>query len=159
MTGSSERPEVDDLIARVLAARDRLRGLPPGLLDRAGPPDPETGETWNGRNVLGHVAEMLPFWTSQLRGALRGRPFGRDEAGRRHRQRAVDSGPGRSEHDLRLSVDRGCGRLVAFLERLEDGDLKRTITHRDRGPQPLAAALEQVLVGHLEAHLDQLEEL
>ena len=159
MTGSSARPEVDDLVARVLAARDRLRSLPSGLLDRAGPADPETGESWNGRNVLGHVAEMLPFWTSELRRALRGRPFGRDEEGRKHRQDAVDAGPARSERALRLAVDRGCGRLIAFLERLADEDLKRTITHRDRGPQPLAAALEQVLVGHLEAHLDQLESL
>ena len=161
MTGSSAPPEgpLADLRARVLAARDRLRGLPAGLSDRRGPPDPSTGERWEARNVLGHMAEMLPFWLSELRGSLRGGAVGRDEEGYRRRRGAIESGPATSERELRLRVDRGCGRLLAFLDRLEDRDLARRVRRRPEGETTLGEALEALLVGHLEAHVDQLESL
>lgn len=153
-----EHPDspVDDLKGRVLAARDRLRLLP-AAAPVPGAPDPQTGESWDRLHVLGHVAEMLPYWTRQVRRALRGEPLGRDEAGRRVRQEAVELSHRRTEATLRRSVDSACGHLLAFLDRLEDADLARPIRTVQGQTITLAEALEGRLVGHLEAHLEQIE--
>ena len=151
-------PAVDDLKGRVLAARDRLRLLPVDDL-APGPLNPETGEAWDRVHVLGHVAEMLPFWTRQLRQALRGAPIGRDDDDRLKRQAAVDGSHGRKEAALRKSIDVSCGRLVSLLERLRDDDLRRPLRRVQGGEITLADALEQFLVGHLEEHLEQVAAL
>src|SRR5205807_1999333 len=94
-TGCLARPEaseIEDFRARVLAARDRLRAIPLGVTPRAGPTDPETGEAWDRLNVVGHMAELLPFWCGQLRAGLRGKPYGRDEEGYRRRRSGIESG-------------------------------------------------------------------
>src|SRR5437870_3742108 len=65
--------ELANLRQRLDAAYARLRETPatgPGVY---GAPDPESGERWNAGNVLGHVAELLPFWVDQVRGVLAGR--------------------------------------------------------------------------------------
>lgn len=147
--------EVDDYRGRVLAARDRLRLLPVAA-PVLGPRNAETGEAWDRLHVLGHVAEMLPYWTRQVRRGLRGEPLGRDEVGRVKRQQAVDGSHARSEAALRRSVDGGCGRLLALLDRLEDADLGRPIKTVTGEQITLAEALESRLVGHLEEHVDQL---
>jgi hypothetical protein len=149
-------PAVDDLKGRVLAARDRLRLLP-NTAPAAGPPDPETGEAWDRVHVLGHLDEMLPYWTRQVRRAvLRGDPIGRDDAARRRRQDAVDRSHARGEAALRKSVDVGCGRLLALLDRLHDAELPKELLTVDGQRITLRQALESRLVGHLEQHLDQL---
>jgi hypothetical protein len=152
-----EPPErLPELRDRVLGARDALRAMPAGLPERQGPPDPETGERWTGRNVLGHVAEMLPFWVSGLRAGLRGGEFGRDEAGSARRREAIDAALTESERALRLRVDRGCAKLLALLARLDERDLERRVRDRRRGELRVADALELLLVGHLEEHVEQL---
>jgi hypothetical protein len=154
-----ERPEseLDDFRGRVLAARDRLRSLPLGGALAPGPEDPETGEAWDRVNVLGHMAEMLPFWVRQLRRGLRGEPFGRTEEGYRQRRAGIDARD--AERSLRLKVDRGCGRLLALLERLEERDLDRGLDALPGRSTTVREALERQLVGHLEAHVEQLAQL
>ena len=154
-----EPPEtqLDDLRGRVLAARDRLRSLPLGGSIERGPEDPETGEAWDRINVLGHMAEMLPFWVTQLRRGLRGEPYGRTEEGYRQRRAGIDARA--EERELRLRVDRGCARLLALLARLEDSDLERPLNSLPGRPTRVRDALEGQLVGHLEAHVDQFAKL
>ena len=149
--------ELDDLRARVLAARDRLRSLPFGAALQVGPEDPETGEAWDRLNVLGHLAEMLPFWVTQLRRGLRGEPYGRGEEGYRQRRAGIDMRG--EERALRLRVDRGCARLLALLDRLDERDLDRELKALPGRPTKVRDALEGQLVGHLEAHLEQLVQL
>src|SRR5437867_3109062 len=57
----------------------------PGLTD----PDPPTGEQWEWGQVWAHLAEFVPYWTSQMRLILEARdrqpiPYGRtkDDPGR-----------------------------------------------------------------------------
>jgi len=154
-----EASEIEDFRARVLAARDRLRAIPLGVTPRAGPTDPETGEAWDRLNVVGHMAELLPFWCGQLQAGLRGKPYGRDEEGYRRRRSGIESGHHASEKTLRLRVDRGCGRLAALLDGLDDSDLERPLNALPGRPVKVRDAIEQQLVGHLEAHVDQLERL
>ena len=151
-------PAIDDLKGRVLAARDRLRLLPAAQL-AVGPVNPETGEAWDRLHILGHVAQMLPFWTRQVRQAVRGAPIGRDDGERLQRQAAVDSSHTRKESALRKSIDVSCGRLVSQLDRFADADLGRPLQRAQGGEITLAEALETFLVGHLEEHLEQLGSL
>lgn len=147
-------PELDDYRGRLLAARDRLRSLPALGAGAAGPEDPQTGESWDRLHVLGHVAEMLPFWVGQLRRGLRGEPYGRTEQGRRQRRAGIDARE--DEHAARLKIDRGCGRLLALLDRLEERDLERQLTTVAGESVKVRDALEGQLVGHFEEHVEQL---
>ncbi len=149
--------ELEDFRARVLAARDRLRSLPLGGALAAGPEDPQTGEAWDRLNVLGHMAEMLPFWATQLRRGLRGELYGRTEEGYRRRRAGIDARG--EERRLRLRVDRGCGRLLTLLDRLVEADLDRKLNSLPGRPAVVRDALEHQLVGHLEAHVEQLAQL
>src|SRR3984893_9584089 len=75
-----------------------------------GPADGKHGERWNRSNVFGHVAEMLPYWTVQVREVMGGATqIGRDEAGSLRRRGAIDSGPGAAEEELRRDIARGVG--------------------------------------------------
>ena len=151
---------LDDFKGRVLAARDRLRALPAGRELEAGPQDPETGEAWDRLNVLGHMAEMLPFWVDQVRRGMRGEPYGRSEEGYRKRRAGIDLRE--EERKLRLKVDRGCGRVLALLDRLDERDLDRqlhVLPDRPPGDWTVGHAIEAQLVAHLEGHVEQLAQL
>ena len=151
--------ELELLTDRVLGARDRLRLMPFAGPGQPGPIDPDTGESWDRLHVLGHLAEFLPYWTRQLRMAmLTGRPIGRGEAGYRARQTAIEGGSKRGERALRAGADAACGPLLRLLANLGPHDLDRDLVHDTRGPTTVREVLERYLVGHLEAHLDQLIE-
>ncbi len=154
---------VDQLRQRVRAARarlDRIRATGPGEL---GAPDPASGERWHRGNVLGHVAEMIGFWTDQARAVLGGaRVAGRGEAGNQQRREGVDRGSILAEADLRAEVALGLDRLDALLSEVTPDDLEKPILYRSRSGESettLGEFIETILVRHLEEHLDQLEEL
>lgn len=150
--------QVDTLRRRTRAVRQRFRALPASAADRQGPPDPKSGERWDRYNILGHVAEVLPFWVAQLEVALQGQPFGR-LPGSTDRQQAVEQGREVGETALRERIDSGFETLQRFLDRLEPSDLDRVITMHGRGEQTLGWAMENLLVGHAEEHCDQLAAL
>ena len=150
--------QVDVLRRRTRAARERFRALPVSTPDLQGPPDPKSGERWDRYNILGHVAEVLPFWVGQLEVAMAGQPFGR-LPGSTDRQQAVDQGREVGETALRERIDSGFETLQRFLDRLESSDLERKVTMRGRGEETVGWALENLLVGHAEEHCNQLAEL
>lgn len=137
---------------------DELRPLGPG---EPGPADPATGERWDRYNTLGHLAEMLPFWTGEMRRIMEGATeFGRDEDGYRRRQAAIDSAAAADEVELIHAVRAGTAGLTALLEDLSESDLTRVVARRSSdgdSEATLGEYLERVLVGHLEEHLAQLE--
>jgi hypothetical protein len=153
----------DDLRRRVLVAQRRLNALPERDGGEPGPPDPKTGERWDRRNVLGHTAEMLQFWTAQLRevqaGATR---VGRGERGSEARRAALDTG-GRPEAQLRRSVDAGVNQLLRLLSTLRPEDLARPITYSPRGGDDrrltVEQAVDELLVSHFEEHVAQLSKM
>src|SRR5438093_13581707 len=104
--------ELRELRERVVQARTRFDAIPevgPGELGR---PDPETGERWNRLHVMGHVAEMLPFWTVQIRRALGGAAgIGRGEDGHEERAAAIAPEPGSPEADLPARAGSGIDGL------------------------------------------------
>jgi hypothetical protein len=148
---------------RLAKARERLRELPQIGPGNPGAPDPETGEAWNRSNVLGHVAEMVPFWTGQVKSVLDGAAVtGRGESGYALRREAIDAGPAVDEAELRARIETALDDLTATLNGMQAADLKRPIHHHANKAEhdtDLGWLVEDMLVAHFEAHVRQLEEL
>jgi hypothetical protein len=148
--------ELERMRKRVIVARARLRALLPASSDRDAPPDPNTGERWDRFNILGHMSEFPSFWSNEVAAAMEsGEEFGR-RPGSTNRQDAVVGGATLGEAELKRRVARGIEALLGFLVKLEPADLERTIKMRGRGEVTVGWALENLLVGHLEEHCDQL---
>lgn len=156
--------EVDRYIERVKVSRSALAALPEGgWPGEPGPPDEQTGDRWDRANVLGHVAEMLPFWTEQARRLMAGASqFGRGEDGYEQRRQGVQSGRQLGEEEVMRRIDRGIDELNALLAGMTDADLERRATyHASSGVREveLRYLVEELLVGHLETHLRQVQEI
>jgi DinB superfamily len=155
--------ELDRLRERVEAARREYAALSREGWGEPGPVDEQTGERWDRGNVLGHVAEMLPYWTGQVRAVLEGaEAIGRDEVGYAQRRMGIDSGREAGEEGLLARIDAGMESLLALLAELDDADLERRVLGRSpRGDREatLGELLTQLLVEHLEEHLRQIRAL
>jgi len=148
--------EVDAMRRRVVVARARLRALLPAAADREPPVDPQTGERWDRFNILGHMSEFPTFWSAELAAAIEsGAEFGR-RPGSTNRQDAVAGGATAGEGALKRQVARGIENVLALLVKLQPADLDRTINMRGRGEVTVRWSLENLLVGHLEEHCNQL---
>jgi len=155
--------EIERYRERVEAAWREVAALPRLGWGQPGPPDPKTGERWDRANVLGHMAEMVPFWSDQVRAALGGETsFGRGEAGYAKRREAIDDAREVGEDQLLARIDSGLAGLLGLLAEMRDEDLDRKLTYLSAGGDQevdLRYPVEQLLVGHVEAHLRQLSEL
>jgi hypothetical protein len=155
--------EIEGLQRRVETVRREYAALPREGWGEQGPEDEQTGERWDRGNVLGHVAEMLPFWTAQVRAVLDGAgDMGRDSVGMAQRRMGIDSGREAGEDGLLTRVDEGMAGLEALLADMSDADLDRPLRYRGSDSQrevDLRYTMEHILVGHLEDHLGQLRAL
>lgn len=158
MTGEPGTPSRRD---RLLAAAGRIRAAAPLLPDEAlTDPDPDTGERWDRRQVLAHVAEMLPYWAEQVELVAAGDEvsFGRVSSNP-ERIGAIE----RDRHDdparLLDRVDDGVGVALALLERLDDRAMATTGHHQTLGEMTVAEMIDRFMVAHLEEHADQLDPL
>jgi hypothetical protein len=145
---------------RLLAAAGRIRASAQVVPDEAlTDPDPDSGERWDRRQVLAHVAEMLSYWAQQaelVAAAGGGVAFGRvksdpERVAAIERDRRED--PGR----LLGRVDEGVGVVLALLDRLDQPALDRSGRHQTLGEMTVAAIVDRFLVEHLEEHADQLD--
>ena len=151
--------ELEQLATRLEAARDRLRDVPISDSHEPGPPDPKTGERWDRFNVLGHTAEMLPFWSREIRKALdTGARMGR-EPGSSSRLEGIESGRLIGEASLRDRIEKGVASALALIGSLSPADLDREIDAHGRGALTVRYALETFVVVHFEDHVAQLAEL
>ncbi len=155
--------QVEDFRARVEAARQLYAGMPRRGRGELGPADDKTGERWDRANVLGHVAEILPFWTTQARAVLAGaEEVGRDEEGYAKRREGIESGDRLTEEQMQAQIGAGIAALDALLGVLDDLDLDRPAMWRSKTGErqmDLRTVLDELLVGHLEVHARQLAEL
>ena len=155
--------EIERYRDRTEVALRQVRTLPRAGWGEPGPPDETTGERWDRGNVLGHMAEMLPFWTAQVRAALSGATsLGRDDAGNAQRRQAIATGSDVGEDELLARIDAGLTGLLGLLTEIKEEDLNRKLTYHSPGRErevDLRYPLEVLLVGHVEAHLRQLAEL
>jgi len=144
---------------RLREAAELFRRLPHSDSHQPGPPDPTTGERWDRFNVLGHMSEMLVFWSQQL-----GRAIASDGAFGRQPQSSgrldgIESGHLLNEADLRARIDNGLAATEALLASLKPEDLDRALHSTTRGEMTLRQAIDYYLVGHFCDHVKQLQEL
>ncbi|MFI5225574.1 MAG: DinB family protein [Candidatus Limnocylindrales bacterium] len=150
--------------ARLTAAAAAMRDLRSAVEAREPWPlaehfgtEPEA--SWGPREVLTHVAEMLPYWRGEIERILDGHepPFGRvaDDP-----IRTLTIGRDRTLpiRELFARIDAGVHRYEPFLENLSADDLERAGIHPTRGRLTIADVLETNVVGHLEGHVVQLRE-
>ena len=160
MSRRDDSHDLAELRRRLTAARERLSRLPISSPRHAGPPDPETGESWHRGNVLGHMSEMLPLWTDQIRRAAAGSPkMGRNEEEAAKRREGIDHGNAAGEAELKRAVDRGIEGALKLLEKLTPEDLERRVVFGNREGQRearIGELLQMLVVGHVEEHVDQL---
>ena len=157
----------DATLARLRAVQQRLEahaaaGPPPGLTD----PDPGGTERWEAGQVWAHLAEFPAYWLGQIRHILERRasgeaepiPFGRTKTdpGRidaierdRHAQPAA----------LLRRVSDGITATVDKLAGLPVDAWDATGLHPTRGVMTPAQIVDRFIVGHLEEHADQLDQL
>jgi hypothetical protein len=152
--------DLQALRERVAAARADLARTPVSDDRGAGPVDPATGEAWHRGNVLGHVSEMLDYWTEQIQRAINGSAtMGRDEQGAALRRQGIAQGDGLSEIELRREVDRKVGRALVVLAAMTPEDLEKTVEFHNREGTRQAEVgelLQMLVVRHLEEHVAQL---
>jgi hypothetical protein len=117
--------------------------------------------SWGPREVLTHVAEMLPYWLGELERIADGDgrtpvPFGR-----------VGEDPirlGTIERDRTLPlrvlfgrIDAGIGAWTTRLGTLSAEERARVGLHPKLGELPVDDIAERFVVGHAEDHIAQLE--
>ena len=145
---------------RVAAARADLARTPVSEAKGAGPVDPATGEAWHRGNVLGHVSEMLDYWTGQIQRAIEGATkMGRDEKGTASRRQGIDQESGLSEVELRKAIDGRSGVSSCLMAAMTPDDLERTVDFHNREGDRQARVgelLQNLVVRHLEEHIQQL---
>ncbi|MDQ6772402.1 MAG: DinB family protein [Candidatus Dormibacteraeota bacterium] len=155
--------DIEDLRRRAAACQDAVAALAPAGAGIPGPPDEETGERWDRLHTLAHTAEMLTFWTRQARAMLDGAPgYGRGEEGYAARRVAIDSASDVGEAELLRQLRAGVDGLAGLLAGLTPADLARSVVYRQWSGEEevtLGSMLDQMMVGHLEAHLRQLATL
>jgi uncharacterized damage-inducible protein DinB len=159
----SEPDDSHDLPAlrqRLTDARAGLARLPVSKHGDAGPVDPTTGESWHRGNVLGHMSEMLAYWTDQIRRANDGSGrVGRDQEGATKRRQGIEQGDAAAEAELKLAVDEEIGSVLELLEVLSSEDLERKVVfHNREGDRDarLGELVQRLVVSHLEEHVAQL---
>jgi hypothetical protein len=161
---------LDDLATRLERATSELIDLGPAIA--AGEPwpladvyGPGPESSWGPREVLAHVAEMLPFWLGEIErivdggvAAGGGEPpaFGRleDDPIRVQVIGRDRTFPGREL----LSRIEGEGQRVASRLRALEDEAGLVGRHPTRGDLTIAEIAERLIVAHAEGHVAQLRE-
>jgi hypothetical protein len=128
--------------------------------------DPRTGERWDAGQVWAHLAEFPGYWLGQFErlaaahasGSIEPAPFGRTAADS-DRVAIIERDRHMSAPALHARVDDEIGAAEAFLRALPASAWQLTGRHPTLGVMALPAMVQRFLVGHLEEHADQLDEL
>lgn len=135
-------------------------GEPWPLADVVGP-GPES--SWGPREVLAHVAEMLPYWMGEIEvildagGGTEPPGFGRLEADEA-RIAIIDRDRHFPARELLGRIEAEARRIARRFRALSDADADAPGRHVTRGDLPVREIAERLMVGHLEGHVTQLRE-
>jgi DinB family protein len=160
---------LDDLADRLEAAAEALVELGPDLaagepwaLTEIYGPGPES--SWGPREVLAHVAEMVPYWMGQIElildagESLEPREFGRTEAddlrvGIIGRDRMFPA------RELLGRIEVEAKRVARRFRALSEADAGLVGRHPRRGDVSIRELAESFITGHAEGHVTQLREI
>lgn len=116
-------------------------------------------DVWSVLEILGHVAEFVPFWTAQTVQISRQPDL---EWGRTHadtdRLAAVQRASSRSLGELLDEIRTGVEASAATLRAISDADLAAEAQSRNPrwGRKPASFIVDDLLVGHVEKHAGQI---
>jgi hypothetical protein len=152
-------------VERLDAVEARLRALAPRDVPEGArtAPDPPTGERWEAGQVWAHLAEFIPYWLGEAalvieRGVTEPAAFGRTKSDP-SRLSAIERHRRSDRTALWKRVARDIAGLRAFLIGLDAQAWEARGEHATLGEMSLARIVDEFLVGHLEQHAGQLEEL
>ena len=159
---------MDDLADRLDKGLEAMIELGPPLaagepwgIDGQVAPGPES--SWGPREVLAHVAEMLPYWLGEIELILDagggGEPlgFGRledDDA----RVAIISRDRKFPARELLGRVEVEGRRVARRFRALNDADAARLGRHVTRGDLSVRDIAERLIVSHLEGHVTQLRD-
>lgn len=156
---------MDDDATRIRAAGAAIQALREPLAD--GEPWPlsavwgtEDEAQWGPREVLAHVAEMLPYWQGELARVVAGDgsapvPFGRI-ASDPTRLARIDDLRRRPGGELADRIGSSSAEVAAFVEGLTPAETARVGLHPSRGEITVADSIQRFFANHLEEHVAQL---
>jgi hypothetical protein len=160
---------LEQAAAQMLATRDEIEAGEPWPLTETYGPGPES--EWGPREVLAHVAEMLPYWLGEIelivdagvgrageQAGMQAPAFGRLEddpvrvqiIGRDRRF------PGR---ELLARIDVDAHRVATRLRALRENEALFVGLHPTRGELTVTEIAERLLVSHIEGHVGQLRDI
>jgi hypothetical protein len=155
----SDLDRLADTRGAYAALRHRVAAGEPWPLAEHFGTEPEA--SWGPRELLAHVAEMLPFWLGELERVVDGDgeapvPFGRvaDDASRIGLIERDRSLPVRV---LFARIDAGLGAWLERLPTLTATDAARIGLHPRLGEMPVGGIAERFVIGHGEEHVAQLD--
>lgn len=139
--------------------RPVVAGAPWPLAEAFGA-EPEA--SWGPRELLAHVAEMLPFWLGELERVVEGAPDGSPVPFGRVASDAVRIGLIERDRALPLPVlfsriDAGLGAWSDRLGSLRTDERARLGRHPSVGEMSAGAFVERFVLGHAEEHVAQLD--
>ena len=157
---------MDETIDRLETAARDLVALGPEI--EAGEPWPlsaaygeEPEADWGPKELLAHVAEMVPYWMAQIESVLAADPasepvpFGRvatDEA----RIARIGADREQATSALLTKIDASVAAATARLRSLDASQRSRRGVHPRRGELPVEAMVAPFLADHLADHVAQL---
>ncbi len=114
---------------------------------------------WSVMDILCHVQEFVPYWTTQAVQAIE-RPqelWGRDPTDQ-GRLAAVTNTSARSLADVTAGIREAAAQSAAVLSRLTDAQLDTEATSRNPrfGAKPAHFIVDHLLAGHVEKHIGQI---
>ena len=117
-------------------------------------------DVWSVVEILGHVAEILPYWTGQVLRIIR-QPH--EQWGRNHadaaRLDAVQRAASRTLADITAEIRAGVEAAAATLRSLTDAELAIEATSRNSrwGSKPASFVVDHLLIEHVNKHLGQMQ--
>ena len=144
----------------ILAMQPTIEGGEPWALSRKFGEEPEAD--WGPKELLAHIAEILPYWLGEIERVLDGDrepvAFGRIASDPERIER-VGSDRLLSVRELLERIDAAAETVAVRLGSIEPEDASKRGLHERRGEMTVAAISEQFIVGHLEEHFTQLVEI
>jgi len=157
--------DADAFLSRLDGAEERFAGhaARPSSAESLTSADPASGERWEAGQVWAHVAEFIPYWIEQAQHVIDGFvedpvPFGRTKSDS-GRIAAIERGRGVPVSVLWSETHSDLEALRQFVRGLTEHALRARGLHPTMGVMTTAGIVEEFLVGHLEQHADQLDEL
>ena len=155
----------DPFYTRMTAAGTRFRDL--GVVLRSGDPwplaerfDHAPEASWEPREVLAHLEEMLQYWFGEMERVVAmidgPQPFGR-VATDNVRLAIIERDRTLPIEELMARVGNGIERWRRRWPDLIDSERDRRGIHPTRGELSVSDIASHFVAGHLEEHLDQLE--